>query len=415
MIHMIYDLIVIGGGASGLMAAARAGEKGGKVMLLEKNKYPGVKLMITGKGRCNITNYTTDQRELTAAYGLNGRFLFSAFSRFDVVDTIRFFNSIGVATKIERGNRVFPESDRAVDVRDALLNRLNKFNVNIRLGEEVEKIVSGKGLIEKVVTKKGKEFKARNYLVAIGGKSYPATGSNGEGVRWLRQLGHSINEQKPVLVPIILKEANLCTELEGLSLKNVEISFFQKDKKIISEFGEAVFTANGLSGPIVLDMSRHLKDKGLKGASVLIDFKPALDWKKLDKRVQRDFKEGMNKIYKNILNDLLPQKLIPVMIRLSGIDPEKPVNLITKEERKIILRQIKEFKLSFLKFDSWQKAVATTGGIDLKEVDPKTMRSKIIPNLLFSGEVLDLDGPTGGYNLQVAWSTGYVAGESSVE
>ncbi len=414
---MQYDVVVVGGGPAGMMAAGRAGELGARVLLLEKNRDLGVKLLITGKGRCNITNANDEMREMVNRFGKNGKFLFSALHSFSVDDTIEFFENIGVKTKVERGGRVFPVSDRSQDVNGALIRYLRESNVDIETNAQVKRIVKKDGRIEKIILANKKEIKADKFVIATGGKSYPRTGSTGDAYVWLRELGHKVVLPKPSLTPVVVKE-RIVKELEGLSLKNVEISSFkdnpfdsaQDRKKIDSRFGEAIFTSDGMSGPIILDMSKSFE----KGMELRIDFKPALDFVKLDLRIQKDFKEANNKMFKNSLNDLLPQKMIGVIIKLSGIGEEKKVNLITKEERKKLLHLLKEFKLTVEKLTGFERAIVTAGGVDLSEVDPKTMKSKIIDNLYFAGEILDLDGPTGGYNLQVCWSTGRVVGETLV-
>lgn len=410
---MKYNVIVIGGGPAGMMSAGRAAELGAKVLLLEKNEHLGVKLLCTGKGRCNITNNTDETKKMVDRYGKNGRFLFSAFSKFGVEDVVNFFEERGVKTKVERGERIFPESDRARDVLNALVKYMRQGEVEIMTNAQVKNILVEKKAIKKIVLEDGQELEAEKYIICTGGKSYPLTGSTGDGYKWLEKMGHTIIFPRPALTPIIIKE-KLVRELEGLSLKNVEISLFKHNKKIDSRFGEALFTDNGLSGPIILDMSKKIGEE-LSGALILkIDFKPALDFVKLDERVQRDFQENSNKLFKNSLNELLPQKLIPVIIRLSEINPDKKVNTITKEERKKLLHLLKEFELTIKDLLGFDKAIVTAGGVELSEVDPKTMQSKIISNLYLAGEILDIDGPTGGYNLQVCWSTGFVAGKNSV-
>ena len=409
---MKYNVAVIGGGPAGMIAAGRAGELGSHVVLIEKNKSLGTKLLIAGKGRCNITNGKDRPREMIEKFGENGKFLFSLFSRFGVDEVINFFESNGLKTKVERGGRVFPISDKSQDVLDVLINYLEKTDVDIRTNAKVRKIIKKGNKIEKVVLANNKEIMADNFIICTGGKSYPVTGSTGDGYRWAEKLGHTITNLSPSLVPIIIEEIYV-RELEGLSLKNVEISIYKEGKKINSRFGEAIFTGNGMSGPIILDMSKEIGQELPGNLRMQIDFKPALDFIKLDKRIQRDFRKNPNKLFRNSLDELLPQKLIPIIIRLSKIDPSKKVNSITKEERKKLVHLLKEFSLGIKKLEGFKKAIITTGGIKLNEVDQKTMKSKLIDNLYFAGEILDLDGPTGGYNLQVCWTTGYIAGESA--
>ncbi len=406
-----YDVAVIGGGPAGLMAAGRAGEIGIRSILVEKNQILGKKLLITGKGRCNLTNAKEDLNDFINQFGKNGKFFYSALFLFSPTETMDFFEKYGVKTKIERGNRVFPISDSSKQILEALMRYSKDFCHEIKLGAKVEKIIKKEKRIEKIILSNGEEIIAKNFILCSGGKSYSSTGSTGDGYKWLKDLGHKITPLFPSLVPIIVKE-KIVKELEGLSLKNVEINLFQKGKKINSRFGEAIFTSDGLSGPIILDLSQEIEEK-FEDLKIKIDFKPALNYIQLDKRLQKDFMEANNKIFKNSLDKLLPQKLIPVIINLSEIDPEKRVNLITKQERKKILHLLKEFTLEIEKLGGYERAIITKGGVDLSEIEPKTMRSKIIDNLYLAGEILDLNGPTGGYNLQVCWSTGYLAGESA--
>ncbi|MCK5085679.1 NAD(P)/FAD-dependent oxidoreductase, partial [Candidatus Parcubacteria bacterium] len=369
---MKYDVVVIGGGPAGMMSAGRAGELGSRVFLVEKNRNLGTKLLITGKGRCNVTNKTDDLKEMTNKFGKNGKFLFSSFYKFGINDVIEFFESRGVKTKIERGNRVFPVSDRSKDILDALINYLKKSQVKIRTNAQVKEIIKKEKKIEKIILTSGEEIFADRFVICTGGRSYPGTGSSGDGYQWLANLGHTITNLSPSLVPIIIEE-KIVKELEGLSLKNVEISIYKNNKKIDSRFGEAIFTADGMSGPVVLDMSREIGKESPEKMIVRIDFKPALDFGKLDQRIQRDFQEGNNKLFKNVLNKLLPQKLIPIIIKLSGIDSEKKVNLVTREERKKLLHLIKEFDLKLKGLTGYDKAIITAGGVDLSEIDPGTM------------------------------------------
>jgi len=414
---MKYDVAVIGGGPAGMMAAGRAGELGARVVLLEKNNKPGLKLLLTGKGRCNITNKADSEREMIEEFGPPGKFLFSALHKFGVDDVIDFFEERGVKIKVERGNRVFPASDQSRDVLEALLGYLKKSKVEIKTNSALKEIIFKDDKIEKVLLFGGREIIADKFIIATGGKSYPATGSTGDGYLWLKKLGHKITGLKPALVPVIVKE-KLVKELEGLSLKNVAISLYKDKRKIDSRFGEAIFTADGLSGPIIIDLSKKVGEviDSAAGGSVRlqIDFKPALDYPTLDLRIRKDFAAGKNKLFKNGLNGLLPEKLIPVIIKLSGINPEKKVNLVSRTERKKLLHLLKEFSLEIKSLAGFDKAIITSGGVALKEVDPKTMQSKIIKNLYLAGEILDLAGPTGGYNLQVCWSTGFAAGEGVV-
>ena len=400
-----------------MIAAGHAGELGLRVILLEKNDRTGVKLLITGKGRCNFTNAEENLKRMMNRYGQNGRFLHSALGKFSNKDVVTFFEGLGLKTKVERGGRVFPVSDDAKDVL-ACLNKYIKDNkVEIRLNSPTERIIvstknSNGKKIEKIILKNGDAIIADNFVFATGGKSYPGTGSTGDAYNWLKNIGHTVVEPKPALTPVIVNE-KIVKKLEGLSLKNVEVSLW-KNRKLDSYFGEALFTGNGLSGPIVLNLSKKISENKTKDLKIKIDFKPALDYPVLDKRIQKDFEEQKNKQFKNSLNKLLPKKLIPVIIELSEIEENKKVNEITKVERKKIIKLLKEFELSVKGLVGFEKAIVTSGGVDLKEVDPKTMKSKIIENLYFAGEILDIDGPTGGYNLQIAWSTGYLAGENSL-
>lgn len=405
----IYDTIIIGGGAAGLMASVECKRLGQDILVIERNPRPGKKIAITGKGRCNVTTLNHDLRDLISRYQRNGKFLYGAFSRFSVQDTLDYFEkTLKVKLKIERGNRVFPKSDSAVDIIyglqeeiiDDILPNTSVLSFNME-GNSIRSVVTYKG-----------EFQAKRYILATGGKSYPITGSNGDGYALAQSVGHSIVEPKPALVPVICKERWI-KKLEGLSLVNVKITAFQKDKQIISKFGEALFTHHGMTGPIVIDMSRDIGDALEKGEVQLsIDFKPALSQEKLDRRVREDFQIYRNKVFKNSLKKLLPSSLIPVFVDLSGLDPEKKVAEISKEERLILVKLLKDFRITPIKLDAWDKAIVTAGGINIKEIDPTTMKSKIVDNLYFAGEIIDVYGPTGGYNLQICWSTGILAARS---
>lgn len=410
-----YDLAIIGAGPAGMMAALRSSECGANVVLLEKNHIPGVKLLITGKERCNITNAETDVRKFTANFGKNGKFLLTALYHFGIKETIDFFHKNKLKIKIERGGRIFPEGNKAKDVQELFLRCIRRDNITLLTNCKIKNISQKQSTIEKINLDNNAEIKAKNYLISTGGLSYPQTGSTGDGYKWAKQMGHTIIKPEPALTPILVKE-KWVKELEGLSLKNVRMSIYQNNKKQDDRFGEALFTGFGLSGPIVLDMSKSIGKLLINGqADLFIDFKPALDFNILDKRILRDLEKHNNKSIKNILPELLPKKLIPVILELAKIGPEKKGHSITKTERKKLKLFLKQFPLTVKSLLGFNKAVITAGGVTLKEIDPGNMRSRIIKNLYFAGEVLDLDGPTGGYNLQVCWSTGYLAGEKAAK
>lgn len=405
----MYDTIIIGGGAAGLIAAVESKRLGQDILVIERNPRPGKKIAITGKGRCNVTTLNHDLKDLISKYQRNGKFLYGAFSRFTVQDTIDYFErTLNVKLKVERGNRVFPKSDNAIDIIHALQREIED---NILPNTSVLSFNAEENSIKSVVTYKG-EFSAKKYILATGGKSYPITGSNGDGYTLAQSVGHTIIEPKPALVPVICKEKRI-KKLEGLALLNVKITALQEDKVVVSKFGEALFTHHGMTGPIVIDMSRYIGDALEKGRVQLsIDLKPALTEQVLDKRVREDFQKYRNKVFKNSLKRLLPSSLIPVVVDLSEIDPEKKVAEISKEERKKLVTLLKDFRLTPIKLDTWDKAIVTAGGVNIKEIDPTTMRSKIVKNLYFAGEIIDVYGPTGGYNLQICWSTGILAARS---
>lgn len=412
--HEIYDIAVIGGGPAGMMAAGRAAELGRSVVLLEKNRQLGVKLLITGKGRCNITRDEPDPQQLAEGYGKKGRFLLPALRAFGVQDVVEFFESRGVKTKVERGKRVFPASDKARDVRDALAAYLRQAGVEVRLNTRVTGLAADGELITGIDTARGRVV-ARRYILSSGGCSYPGTGSTGEGFDWLRDLGHNITPLEPALVPIIVKE-EWVKEAQGLSLKNVRISLCQHGQRKDQRFGEALITHFGLSGPIVLDISKKVGELLPQGeVKLYVDLKPSLSFDRLDERVQRDFAKYRNKTFKNSLTDLLPRSLIAPVIRLTGINPDKQVNSVTREERHRLVNLLKGLEFTVSGLMGFEQAIITRGGVDLKEVDPRTMRSRLFRNLFLAGEILDLDGPTGGYNLQLCWSTGFLAGQSAAE
>ncbi|URZ00668.1 BaiN/RdsA family NAD(P)/FAD-dependent oxidoreductase [Clostridium felsineum] len=400
-------VIVIGGGAAGMMAAITASLKH-QVILIEQNEKLGKKLFITGKGRCNITNSISIDEFFENIPG-NPYFLYSSLYSFTNNDLMNFMEGLGVKLKVERGGRVFPESNKSSDIIAALEKELKKRDVKVILNSKVTNIDFKGDSIKSVVTSNNEIIKGDIFILCTGGKSYPQTGSTGDGYKFAKDMGHNIVEPKPSLVPIEIEESFI-GELQGLSLKNVRL-YIKKDKKIIYEnFGEMLFTHYGISGPIVLSGSRVVNYK--KNLKAVIDLKPALDEKELDLRLQKDFMKYINKDFKNALDDLLPQKLIPVIIKLSKIAENKKVNLITKSERKNIAKAIKEFTLTIKGLRPIAEAIITAGGVDVKDIDPSTLKSKKISNLYFSGEIIDVDAYTGGFNLQIAMSTAHLAGKN---
>lgn len=407
--------IVIGAGASGLMAAGFAAKNGEEVIILEKNSSSGKKILISGKGRCNITN-AIDISDFIEKVPGNGNFLYSAFYSFTNEQVIKFFNDLGVGTKVERGGRVFPVSDSSKDVLNALLRFNDKYNVKIEYNTTVKEIITENNTVKAVRTDKG-IYKADRVIIATGGKSYPRTGSTGDGYYFAQKLGHKITSPKPSLVGIVTKE-EWVKELQGLSLRNVGVTFKHKNKKIYEDFGEMLFTHFGVSGPVILSGSRNTlaymnEELKISDVTIEIDLKPALTEEKLDDRIIRDFEKYINKQLKNALFDLLPEKLIPIVIKISGIDENKKINIITKEERRKICEVLKHLTVTADKLRPIDEAIVTAGGVNINEINPSTMESKIIKNLYFCGEVIDVDAYTGGFNLQIAFSTGYLAGTSS--
>jgi predicted Rossmann fold flavoprotein len=403
---MKLKVAVIGGGPAGIMAAGSAAERGHEVVLFEKNEQLGKKLFITGKGRCNITNAAPIE-EFFDNIVTNRNFLYSSLYTFDNNAIIDLLGRYGLSTKVERGNRVFPKSDKSSDVIKAFKRYLDQVGVDIRLNSEVSHIkYDGESFT--VFIKNGGGFTFDRLVVTTGGKSYPATGSTGDGYLFAKSVGHTITELRPSLVPIELSDSWV-KELMGLSLKNVSLTAYQGKKEVHSEFGEMVFTHYGISGPIVLSMSNYVNDIR-SDLRLTLDLKPALDEEKLDARIIRDFNQFSNKQLKNALNDLLPQRLIPWVIKASGIYPDKVVHQITKEERESLVTALKNFPLHFKGFRPIEEGIVTSGGVNVKEINPSTMESKIIPGLFFAGEIIDVDALTGGYNLQIAYSTGYLAG-----
>lgn len=402
---------VIGAGAAGLIAAGRAAERGHNVFLFEKNNIAGRKIRITGKGRCNLTN-ACDADSLILNVPGNGKFLYSSFNSFSNKDVISFFERMGMKVKVERGERVFPESDSAKDVVDALMKYASTHNVQFIFKKAVDEIMVNDGHITGVRLFDGSTQKLDTIIVATGGISYPGTGSTGDGHKMVRKLGHTVTDLKPSLVPMNVKE-NWVKELQGLSLKNIAIKMLDiKGNVIYTDFGEMMFTHYGVTGPVILSASRHVLKYNYKNVFLSIDLKPALSEEKLDNRIQRDFSKFIRKQYKNSLNDLLPSLLVPVVINLSNISPGKPVNQITKEERKRLVTILKHLTCEITGSRSFDEAIVTAGGIAIKEVNPVTMESKLINELYFAGEILDLDAYTGGFNLTIAFSTGYAAGNS---
>lgn len=403
-------VLVVGGGAAGMFAAIFAAYNGNEVHLFEKNEKLGKKLYITGKGRCNITN-AGDMETLFHSVVTNSKFLYSSFYGYTNQDVIDFFERIGIPTKIERGNRVFPVSDHSSDVISGLTRELHKLGVEIHLHTEVKRII-GKERFEYLELKNGTKIKGDACIVATGGFSYQTTGSNGDGYRFAKELGHQVTEILPSLVPLVIKE-EWVKELQGLSLRNVQAAVYDGKKKLYDDFGEMLFTHFGVSGPLMLSASSYIAKKVReKELKLVIDLKPALTFEQLDQRVLRDFEENMNKQFKNAIQKLFPSKLIPVILAVSEIDPEKKVNLITKEERQQFVRLIKSFTMTICGLRDFNEAIITKGGVKVKEINPSTMESKLVSGLYFVGEVLDLDALTGGFNLQIAWSTGYAAGNS---
>lgn len=428
-------VVIIGGGPAGMMSAITAAERGNNVILFEKMKTLGRKLLITGKGRCNITS-SIDIKDFIQNVPGNGKFLYSSFQNYTNRDIIDFLNKQGVKVKEERGNRMFPVSDKSKSVLDAFINKLNELKVDIRVNSRVTKIEVQDGKVVGIRYNNNILEKADKIIIATGGLSYPATGSTGDGYKIVQELGHNITKIKPSLVPIIVADKNietqesikkskyrdsinLCKELQGLTLKNVSIKIINNDnKKIIYEdFGEMIFTHFGVYGPIILSGSAHLlryknvEELFNKGSiKLIIDLKPALTYEKLDSRVLRDFNAEKNKLFRNALDNLLPKKLIEPVIELSGINENKRVNEITKEERKEIIKILKEFTITLKAFRSIDDAIITAGGVDIKQINPKTMESKLVKGLFFAGEIIDVDAYTGGFNLQIAYSTGYTAG-----
>lgn len=406
------EVLVAGAGPAGMMAAGTAARSGAHVTVLDRNKRPGRKLLITGKGRCNVTN-NCDTRDFIASVPTNGRFLYSAISTFSPQDTMAFFEGRGVALKTERGNRVFPQSDKAADIVDAMRSFLLDSGCRYINGR-VTNLILENGRVKGVKLEDGRSLSADCVIVACGGKSYPLTGSSGDGYALARQAGHTVTKPVPSLVPLVSADS-FCKDLQGLSLRNISITVYDEEKKkeIYSDFGELLFTHFGLSGPVILSASAHMRGMRAGRYRIDIDCKPALSFEQLDKRLLRDFEKNKNRDFCNSLSELLPRTLIPVMVKLSGILPETKCNAVTKEQRHAFGRLLKQFPVAVSGFRPIEEAIVTSGGVNVREIDPKTMESKLKKNLFFAGEVIDTDAYTGGFNLQIAFSTGYLAGLSA--
>ena len=402
------SIAVIGAGAAGLIAAGTAASLGADVLLFETNPKVGRKIYITGKGRCNVTN-NCETSNILANIPVNPRFLYSALGNFNAQDTMNFFESLGVPLKTERGNRVFPVSDKASDIVDALFSYVKKQGVKIVFHTVNDVLEHQNGFLIKT---DDKQFTVDRVIITTGGASYPATGSTGDGYRFAKNFSHSIVSPRPSLVPLVEK-GDTCQKLMGLSLKNVRLTALENNKKIFEDFGEMLFTHFGVSGPLVLSASAHMRHFGSKDYKILIDLKPALDDKTLDKRLLNDFEKYKNSDFINALGELLPRKLIPVIIELAGINPHTKVHSITKAQRASLSKLIKAFPVEISGARPISEAIVTTGGVNVKEINPKTMESKKKTGLYFAGEVIDVDAYTGGFNLQIAWSTGRLAGISA--
>jgi len=406
-----FDLAVIGAGPAGMIAAARAGELGARVVLLDKNEKPGQKLLLTGNKRCNLTKAEFDLSALTEKFGKGGKFLFPAFNLFGPRQTMQFFESRGLTLKVEDQNKVFPASGRAADVLNILLGYLRQSRVEILSGTEVIKIVAENGRIEKLITLSG-EIAAKNILIATGGKSYPQTGSDGRGYQFLRELGHKITTLRPGLVPIKVKE-KWVHKLQGLSVENVELSLLQNQKKLGTESGDLIFTHFGLSGPAALDLSAKVSESLSRAQTkISVNFAPGMTLPELEGKILAVFSASQNKMLKNCIDRLVPPRLALALIQLAGMNPDKRVNLVSKPERQKIAALLNRVELSVSGLLGFDQAMITTGGAELKEIDPSSMNSKLIQNLFLAGEILNLQAPSGGYNLQLCWSSGYLAGNS---
>ncbi len=409
---MEYDLIVIGGGPAGMIAAGRAAELGVKVALIEKNATLGRKLLSTGGGRCNFSNVLFSDRELASKYGQNGKFLLSAFNLLNPIKTVDFFKNLGVKSKIEADGRVFPESDQAIEVLKALIGYLDRGRVEVITGSAVKDFRKNKKIINSVILEDGREIVADKFIIAVGGKSYQNLGSSGDGYDWLEKMGHKIIPPVPGLASILVKERGI-KNLEGVSLKKAKLTALSDNKKIAEAVGDLIFTFKGISGPVVLNLSGEISRQSEKDIKLEIDLFPELSDKELSEKLQKLFEANGGKNIRNLLTLLTPVKLVDDILNKAGINPGKKASLISRPEKLTIVDLMKRFDWSFKSTAGFNEAMITVGGVDSKEIDQRTMKSKLVDNLFIAGEIIDLQGPTGGYNLQLCWSTGYLAGEAS--
>ncbi len=410
-----FDIAIIGGGPAGIMAGIRAGESGANVIIIEKNSILGKKLLLTGGGRCNITNAEFDIKRLISHYGKNGSFLYNAFFLFGPKEVISFFESKDVKLKVERGKRVFPADNKANTILKALISSLKKKKVKVLVDAEVHRLSCKDKKVKKIFLKNGGVILAQKYIITTGGLSYKETGSTGAGLRWAKQTNHKIEETSASLVPLKTRELWV-KDLQGLALKNIKITVKLNNKKKIEKIGEILFTHFGLSGPIILGISKEIGEMLKKGeVKLVLDMKPGLEIRTLKRRIENDFYKQGNRLFKNSLNELFPKMIIPLIIDFSKIDPQKKVSEITKKEKSRLVEVIKNIEMTVDSLMGVELAIVTAGGVSLRDIDSKTMKSKIIDNLFFAGEIIDIDGPTGGFNLQASFSTGHLAGKSAAE
>ena len=410
MKEIVYDVVVIGGGPAGMMAAGRAAELGAKVILVEKNSSLGKKLLLTGGGRCNVTNAEFDNRKLLEKFRDNGKFLFSTFSQYSVKETLDFFNSRGMSTKIENEKRVFPTSNSSTSVLNTLISYMNEGKVTVLTNSPVSEIKKDEKIIKSIILGDGKEILGKSFILATGGKSYPKTGSTGDGFIWLKSLGHTVIKPDSALVPVNIKEMWVKT-LQGVTLNDVKISILENNKKIESKKGKILFTHFGVSGPTILNMSRKINELLPYGdIFISLDLLPNFDFSSLNTELQKLFKENSNKKFKNSLSNLIPSAIVPIVIEISEINGDTFNHSITRDERIKLMHILKDLRMQVESLMSPENAIVSSGGVDLKEVDFKTMQSKFFSNLYFTGDILNIDRPSGGYSLQICWTTGFVAG-----